>query len=211
MYALLIRHGKCAGNAERRYIGSTDADLTPDGRAEAERAKKDPSVRKVFVSPLIRARDTARILFPNAEQIVLPDLRETDFGIFEGRNADEMADDPAYRAWVDGGCTGRCPGGESRAEMQKRAVGAFTKAVFAEAEKSRAASEKADLPDGAPSDGPVFVTHGGVIMALMEALCRPHRDFYDFHAPNLGGFRAECVIESGSLSLRKPEFIDLRR
>ena len=34
MYAFLIRHGRCAGNAERRYIGSTDANLTPDGRTE---------------------------------------------------------------------------------------------------------------------------------------------------------------------------------
>ena len=214
MYALLIRHGKTAGNAERRYIGSTDAALSADGRAEAEHARKDPSAGSVFVSPKIRARETARILFPNAEQIVLADLRETDFGIFEGKSADEMADDPAYRAWVDGGCAGRCPGGESRADMQKRAVTAFREVILRAAEgRIPPDTDSTSLPVSitAVSDELIFVVHGGVIMALMEALCSPHRDFYDFHAPNLCGFRAECVIENGVLTLRGPEYVDLRR
>ena len=209
MKLYLIRHGLTRLGEEKRYQGALNEGLSARGRAELKRAELAPE--RVYVSPMLRARETAAILFPASVQLVIPDLREMDFGAFEGRGWWEMEHDAAYRAWVDGGCTGRCPGGESRAEMQKRAVGAFTKAVLAEAGKSRAASEKADLPDGAPSDGPVFVIHGGVIMALMEALCSPRRDFYDFHTPNLGGFRAECVIESGSLSLRKPEFIDLRR
>ena len=39
---------------------------------------------------MTRARQTARILFPEAEQIVVPGLREMDFGTFEGRNYVEM-------------------------------------------------------------------------------------------------------------------------
>ena len=31
-----------------------------------------------------------------------------------------MEHDAAYRAWVDGGCAGRCPGGEDRAEYTAR-------------------------------------------------------------------------------------------
>lgn len=51
---------------------------------------------------------------------VIPEWRETDFGIFEGKTAQEMEEDPDYRAWVDSGCRGPVPGGEQLAEFQAR-------------------------------------------------------------------------------------------
>ncbi|MBQ6074865.1 MAG: histidine phosphatase family protein [Lachnospiraceae bacterium] len=190
MRAQLIRHGKTAGNAERRYIGITDQLLSGQGRAEAELAQKDPARKTVFVSPLIRARESASLLFPNAEQVVLPGLRETDFGVFEGRSADEMADDPVYRAWVDGMCLGRCPGGESRGDVVLRAAEAVIETV-------RQASA-----DPESEDPLVFVTHGGVIMAVLSALADPPGDYYDFMTPNLCGWEAECVWENEQLLLK---------
>ena len=188
MQALLIRHGKTPGNAERRYIGRTDEPLSAEGRAEAELLEKDFAKEKVYVSPYLRARETASILFPNAEQIIAPDLRETDFGIFEGRNADEMTDDPEYRAWVDGICLGRCPGGESRDDVTNRAVKAFSEIV-------RAAE------DAAAEEPLVFVTHGGVIMSILSALAVPQKDYYDYYVSNLHGWTADCVLEDGRLVL----------
>ena len=196
MRTLLIRHARTAGNTERRYIGRTDAPLSEEGRAELECAGNDLSVRRVFVSPLIRARETAAVLFPRAEQIVLPGLRETDFGSFEGKNASELAEDPDYRAWVDGWCLGPCPGGESRDDVTVRAVEAFREAF-------RLARQE-EPHDQFPL---VFVTHGGVIMALLAALAIPPQDFYAYNAPNLGGWEAECVIEEGCPVLKEPSRI----
>lgn len=177
MQITLIRHGKTAGNLERRYTGVTDAPLCPEGRAEAERARKDVTRSTVYVSPLKRARETAAILFPNAEQIVVEDLHEMDFGDFEGRTADEMVNDPVYRKWVDDLCEGACPNGESQAGFRERVTRAFTEALQ---------TIDADA---------LFVVHGGVIMAIMAELAEPKKDFYDWYTPNLCGYRA--TVRSG--------------
>ena len=58
-------------------------------------------------------------------------LKEMDFGVFEGRNYREMEYDPQYRAWVETGCEGRCPGGESKAEFCQRVCTAFAALVDA--------------------------------------------------------------------------------
>ena len=84
---------------------------------------RDPAV--VYVSPLKRARETASILFPEAVQVVIPGFSEMNFGKFEGRNYKEMENDPDYRAWVEGMCLGKCPGGESKEEFCARTCEAF--------------------------------------------------------------------------------------
>ena len=168
MLIYLLRHGETAWNRERRYQGLTDIPLSARGRALLGRA--DFSPERVYVSPLIRTGETAAVLFPGARQIVIPDFREMDFGAFEGRTAGEMADDPAYRAWVAGGCAGRCPGGESLVEFSGRVWTAFVNLL--ELEKERL----------------VIVAHGGVQMAILERYAEPHRDYFHWHAPCGGGF-----------------------
>ncbi|MBQ6331929.1 MAG: histidine phosphatase family protein [Clostridia bacterium] len=184
MRVRLIRHGTTAGNAARRYVGRTDDPLCPEGREAAERHEKDPAQKSVFVSPLKRARETAAILFPNAEQIVVDGLMEMDFGDFEGRTADEMANDPVYRAWVDDLCRGACPNGESQAAFHARVGAAFTETL-------RTVREDA-----------TFVVHGGVIMSVLWQFAEPKKDFYDWYAPNLGGYEADCGTENGAVVLR---------
>lgn len=183
MHIRLIRHGTTAGNAERRYIGVTDEPLCPEGRAAAERHEKDPALDRVYVSPLLRARESAAILFPNAEQIPIRDLREMDFGVFEGRSADELENDPAFRAWVESYCRDACPGGESQEAFHARVLAAFTETV-------RAAHTDV-----------TFLVHGGVIMSILSQLAEPHRDFYEWGAPNLGGFEADCIERDGAIVL----------
>ena len=75
MQIYLIRHGQTAGNALRRYIGSTNQPLTPEGAEGAKAAGARRSVRSVFVTPLVRTQQTARILCPDAEQTVVTALR----------------------------------------------------------------------------------------------------------------------------------------
>ena len=66
----LIRHGMTAGNLQGLYIGSgTDIPLCDEGRAQLAELKERfeyPQVDTVFSSPMLRAVETANILFPNA-------------------------------------------------------------------------------------------------------------------------------------------------
>lgn len=176
MEVLLLRHGKTAGNADGRYIGRTDLPVTAEGLEALRALGPDESVTRVYVTPLRRTHQTAAVLFPRAEQVTVEDLREMDFGAFEGRTAEEMENDPDYRAWVAGDCVGTCPGGESIESFGARIQRAF-RAVAAEA--MARGDEKL-----------VIVAHGGTFMALMISFAHDGRGYFDWFAPNGGGWRA---------------------
>ena len=113
MLIVLLRHGETAYNAQRRYQGRSDMPLSARGRARLRAADFAPDV--VFVTALCRTAQTAAAIFPGARQAVEDDLREMDFGDFEGKTYGELKDDPAYRAWLASGGGGRLPerGGQS--------------------------------------------------------------------------------------------------
>ena len=165
----LIRHGMTRLGEKKRYQGRLDDGLSEAGRAALLRADICP--KRVYVSPARRARETADILFPEAEQVLCPELREMDFGSFEGRGWWEMEEDPAYRAWVDGGCRGRCPGGEDKAELTERVNSCFERILEAE-------TDKADTGEDL-----VIVAHGGTQMALLEEKGIPRREYYRWQRP----------------------------
>ena len=64
----LIRHGMTALGAERRYQGSLDTPLSDIGR-KTLRTQDDAA--RVYHSPLLRASETAQLLFPGAEKIAV--------------------------------------------------------------------------------------------------------------------------------------------
>jgi alpha-ribazole phosphatase len=182
---LLLRHGATPGNELHRYNGRTDESLSAAGRKALSEKRFDPAPI-VYVTPLRRTKETAAILFPAARQIAVPGLREMDFGDFEGRSYADMADDPAYRAWVDSLCAGPIPNGEGRAHFVPRCVAAFRAVLAAD-----------------QSDRLVFVIHGGSIMAICSALATPKRDYFDWQPPNDGGFLLRTVGEGPELELIK--------
>jgi broad specificity phosphatase PhoE len=100
----LVRHGATEWTATLQHTGRTDLPLTDDGRRDAA-ALYEPLARQAFgaafTSPLLRARDTARIAgFADAE--VLDDLREWDYGAYEGRTTAEIRDEiPGWSVWAD--------------------------------------------------------------------------------------------------------------
>lgn len=100
----LVRHGATEWTATGRHTGRTDLPLTDAGRAEAAALCK-PLDRQpftaAFTSPLVRARETARIAgFADAE--VLDDLREWDYGAYEGRTTAEIREEiPGWSVWTD--------------------------------------------------------------------------------------------------------------
>ena len=100
----LVRHGATAWTATRQHTGRTDVPLTDDGRREAASLYKPLDRQEfaaAFTSPLVRARETARLAgFADAE--VLDDLREWDYGVYEGRTTDDIrAEVPGWSVWND--------------------------------------------------------------------------------------------------------------
>lgn len=171
----LIRHSVTGGNLLRRYIGSTDSPLAPEGIALARGFFERGAVPKagvLWTSPLRRCLETAEILYPKLTPLMAEELRECDFGAFEDRNHEALKDLPAYQDWIGG--KGVPPGGESREAFSERCRRGFLKILraFSEMEEDTAAA----------------VVHGGSIMAVMETFASPEKPFYDWQTPNCGGF-----------------------
>ena len=82
MKIYLIRHGKTPGNQLQRYIGITDEPVLEEDQ-ERLKTQNYPNAEKLFVSPLLRCRQTAACIYPRQEQQVIQNLRECDFGRFE--------------------------------------------------------------------------------------------------------------------------------
>jgi probable phosphoglycerate mutase len=153
---LLLRHGRTAWNAQRRFQGQADPPLDEVGRAQAyEVAGIVAALRPGMLvsSDAERAMQTAEIVAEIAGLPVIAEgrLRERGLGHWEGLTRDEVAlrYPDEYADWIAGGDVSR-RGGETRAEVAERALAAF-----------------AALPD-IPTT--VLVTHSATAMALTNAL-----------------------------------------
>ena len=192
MELVVIRHGQTPGNAARCYVGcADDQPLSQVGREQARASGDYPDVKRVYVSALRRTHETATIMFPNAEQVVVEGIQEMDFGIFTGRSADEMEDDADYRAWVESWCEDPCPGGESKAQFNERvcnAMDAFLRAAAARGETSVH-----------------LVAHGGTMMAFLGRYAHGDRQYYEWNAPNCHGYRMRIRLDADGLAIEDIE------
>ncbi len=148
----LLRHGKTAFSG--RLVGSTDVGLTSTGGDQIRAirpALRREKIDRIFCSPMRRCRETARILELDGEIFFVDDLKEIDFGRWEGLEFSEIEKrDPEYvRNWVEDP-KGFCfPGGECCADFIAR-LEAFKERVQC------LADEKV-----------LIITHGGVIRHLI--------------------------------------------
>jgi probable phosphoglycerate mutase len=123
---LLTRHGETAWNALGRLQGHTDIPLNDAGREQARALATgfgDAGITAVWTSDLARARQTGEIIAAAlglGAPAVDPELRERQFGVFEGLTRDECATQHPedWRAWQ--AQTGTPPGGEPRADAAAR-------------------------------------------------------------------------------------------
>jgi alpha-ribazole phosphatase len=153
----LIRHGEPAAEARHRCYGSLDVGLSQTGRGQmaqvAEWLKGEP-IAVIFASPRSRAMESAQILAADRGCVVeiVPELREIDFGDFEGLTYDEIAAryPELYRQWMERPTEVRFPHGEGFLEMQARVLRAF--------ERIRREREGQTV---------ALVSHGGVNRILM--------------------------------------------
>ena len=162
----MIRHGKTEGNIAKKYIGATDQSLCMEGMLSLEPEPWDILVPKVYVSPLIRTKQTAELLFPSAKQQVIKEFAEMDFGEFEDKNYIQLEDDMAYKVWINSDCEEPCPGGECKKEFIARCGLAFLHLVERETE---------DI---------VMVVHGGTIMSICYCFVAPQKEYFHWHIDN---------------------------
>lgn len=188
---LLIRHGKTAGNIEKRYIGCrTDEELCESGIEELNGSSlmdEGPNLyEKVFVSPLLRCMQTADILVPMCEKVVVDDFKEIDFGRFENKNYLELKDDIDYQRWLDSNGELSFPDGEPRELFITRNVKAFKNVI----------RQVAGGTDGRLIP---FVAHGGSIMAIMSELTG--KDYYDFQIPCGCAYKLTCEVREENIDV----------
>lgn len=92
----LVRHGETEWNAGGRFQGHSDVPLSNFGRQQAEKlalSLKQTKIDAFYSSDLARAMDTAKIIAKeHASQVnYLPDLREINFGAWEGLTYDQIS------------------------------------------------------------------------------------------------------------------------
>lgn len=170
----LIRHFATAGNLERRYIGRTDEPIL----APAPGKQGSLGMSEYIVSsPMLRCRQTVEVLFGREPDAVCSLLCETDFGTFEGKNYEELKEDPDYQRWLDSNGTIAFPGGEGRAAFAERTCRGF--------------EEMIGRLIGLGCQDAAFVVHGGTIMAVLSNYAKESGSFYDWQTANGTGFLAE--------------------
>lgn len=152
----LLRHAQTDWNRERRLQGHTDRPLT-DAALHTLRTCRIPARLEglaVFVSPLLRARQTAAAL-GLADNLAVPELLEMDWGAWEGRTLADLRAELGDHLIENesAGLDFRPEGGESPREVGLRL--------------------RPWLRSIAVAGKPVIaVTHKGVIRAVMAAAWR---------------------------------------
>jgi probable phosphoglycerate mutase len=126
----LVRHGETEWSASGQHTGRTDIPLTPRGERQAMALGRLLDKRPfalVMTSPLARARETCRLAGYADAAVVAEDLREWDYGDYEGRTtADIRKDVPSWTIWA-----GPVPGGEGIEHVAGRARRVIDRAAAA--------------------------------------------------------------------------------
>ncbi|MEZ0076127.1 bifunctional RNase H/acid phosphatase [Planotetraspora sp. GP83] len=172
---LLLRHGETPLSIEKRFSGLGNPALTANGVAQAEAAAvrlsgKPYEIEAIVSSPLLRARQTAEAVAARTELPVSveDDLRETDFGAWEGYTFAEIQErwPDELAAWLaDPGVAP--PGGESFATTARRVDRARDRIVTAHEGKSVLVVSHVT---------PIKMLVRLALMAPPEALYRMHLD-----------------------------------
>ncbi len=148
----LLRHGKT--EYPNCYIGSRDVSLSTEGKMQIAGLQGDIQalgVDHIISSPMQRCRQTCEILFPGREFEYDADLREIDFGSWEGLTfAEIVKTDPVLvDQWAEWSLDFCFPEGES--------IGCFVDRVKKVGNRISQLHEKKIL----------LVCHGGVARALL--------------------------------------------
>lgn len=115
----LVRHAETEWSRSGRHTGRTDVPLTDAGRERARALGArlaGHDFAQVLVSPLERARETARLAGLGDRCEVREDLLEWDYGDYEGITTAQIRERvPGWTVWSH-----PCPHGETAASVSAR-------------------------------------------------------------------------------------------
>lgn len=191
MKLVLVRHGKTLSNKEHRYLGKTDEGLSEEGIIDLQNGKAMgiyPDVDFLFSSPMKRCLETASIIYPQKDPMIILDWREMDFGEFEGKNYLELYGDKRYREWIDSNGTLPFPGGESREEFFMRCKKGLYEMYEQIISEKNYGENTAHISDKMTIG---LIVHGGTIMSLLSNFYGG--DYYDYQISNGKGY--VCNLE----------------
>jgi broad specificity phosphatase PhoE len=125
---ILLRHGETDHNSGLRLTGWGDPELNERGKAQARsaalRLTAEHKIEQIYVSPLIRARQTAEPLaeLTGLTPLVKADLKELNFGEMEGMSIPEIKErmPELFTAWRSNDPDFGWPGGETRQTFHTR-------------------------------------------------------------------------------------------
>jgi len=133
----LLRHAETEWNEQKRLQGNQDSALTERGRAQANalrQALQQLHFDRAYVSPLLRARETLRILLQgrDIETVVADNLAEIKLGPWEGKTLSEAerSHPLEYDAFWNQPDSFNLAGAETFQQLQRRVV-AELESVFA--------------------------------------------------------------------------------
>lgn len=162
MKLYVLRHGETDYNKEGRFQGQNNISLNEEGKKQAQETRKElQNIKfdKVFVSPLKRTIETAKIVVPNYKIEIDNRIIERSFGKLEGKKSI-----PDYEERI------KEFGIESIKNLEKR-VECFIKEILNEVQKDQ---------------NILVVTHGGVAQIINKMLEKKYNEinFKDFILKN---------------------------
>lgn len=117
---VVVRHGATEWSEASRHTSRTDLPLLSEGRRQAEdlaRILRPDDFGLVLCSPRRRARETCELAGFGDRAEITEDLREWDYGAYEGLTTPQIHEQrPDWSLWLDG-----CPEGESPQQVCARA------------------------------------------------------------------------------------------
>jgi len=200
----LIRHGETEGSGVKRYKGSIDVPLSENGQRQIEQVAEYlngsnssystyTGLNAIYCSPLSRAIKSAEIIAAphGLKPIVMNDLRERSFGIWEGMSFTEIKEryPEEFNAWANNPLKYSPVDGENTLELRDRVISALNNIM------GNHNGLKGTVPDLSrqvgiesglsPASNIAIVAHGGVnrvilchIMGIpLENIFRLEQDF----------------------------------
>ena len=184
MKVALVRHGETEWNKLGKFLGQLDIGLNPRGLAQAREtalAMAGWGHTVVYASPLARTMQVAQEIskLDGVPVVAVEGVKELDLGDVEGVSGEEMRSlwPGVYTAWRENPATVVMPHGESLAQLQDRAWGAWLALEAAHSE----------------NDSLVVVSHNFAIRTLVAKLLG--MPLANFHRMVLG-LSSICIIES---------------
>jgi len=159
---ILIRHGETEYNVQAKYCGFSNPPINNKGIWQSERLAgllEDASIDKIFSSDLLRAYETAKIIFKDRPVEKTKKFREMNFGIFEGLGYEQIMKlyPELYTNWIADPLKVKVPEGEDLENFSKRVEEKLFSILFRHKDKTIA-----------------VVTHGGPIKVIL-CTCRTHK------------------------------------